>query len=260
MGYADPAFPTEIMCLHLTAAAKVARPELRAENGGPGQSASAEKGARQAYFSGHGAMTAKVYDGNKLFTGDRVEGPAIIEEKFTTVVIPPAATAVVDIVGNYVVATEGTAGSKRSMKESGGNVDPTTFSVIWNKFDYLADQIGQKILYSTQSFVTANARDLGQTLLNKAGKIVVASAYLPIHTLVAEEAIRGIESYFHGDYEPGDFIVSNDPYIVKGGHLPDWNFIRPIFYKGEHIGYFQAKTHVTDTGGFLPGGYGPGRL
>ncbi len=258
MGYADPAFPTEIMCLHLTAAANLAKPELRATNGGAGESASAVKGAREAYFDGHGTMRAKVYDGNKLFAGNSVEGPAIIEEKFTTVVIPPAATASVDIVGNYLVTTDGTAGSKRPTKESGGNVDPTTFSVIWNKFEYLADQIGQKILYSTQSFVTANARDLGQTLLNKAGKIVVASAYLPIHTLVAEEAIRGIESYFHGDYEPGDFVVSNDPYIVKGGHLPDWNFIRPIFYKGEHIGYFQAKTHVTDTGGFLPGGYGPG--
>lgn len=259
MGYSDADFPTEIMCLHLTAAANVAKPELHTKNGGgSGEKSSAVKNTRQAYFNGYGTLSVKVYDGNRLFTGNSVEGPAIIEEKFTTVVIPPGATAIVDIVGNYLVTMEGMAVQKRQTKNAGGTVDPTTFSVIWNKFDYLADQIGQKILYSTQSFVTANARDLGQTLLNKAGKIVVASAYLPIHTLVAEEAIRGIESYFHGDYEPGDFIISNDPYIVKGGHLPDWNFIRPIFYKGEHIGYFQAKTHVTDTGGFLPGGYGPG--
>ena len=257
-GYADPVFPTEIVRLHLTAAAKVAKPGLPSKQEGGGQASSAMKGSREAYFNGYGLLTAKVYNGDKLFTGDRVEGPAIIEERFTTVVIPPGATAGVDIVGNYLVTSVGTAVRKRPMKKAEDSVDPTTFSVIWNKFEYLADQIGQKILYSTQSFVTANARDLGQTLINKAGKIVVASAYLPVHTLVAEEAIRGIESFFHGDYEPGDFIVSNDPYIVKGGHLPDWNFIRPIFYKGEHIGYLQAKTHVTDTGGFLPGGYGPG--
>lgn len=137
------------------------------------------------------------------------------------------------------------------------NIDPTTFSVVWNKLDYVTQQIGEKILYSTQSFVTALARDLGQTLLNADGKIVSAATYLPIHTMVAEEAIRGLNSQFHGEYEQGDYIVANDCYIVKGGHLPDWNFVRPIFYRGEHFGFFQAKTHVSDTGGFIPGGYAP---
>ena len=138
------------------------------------------------------------------------------------------------------------------------SIDPTSFSVILSRIHYIVEQIGEKILYSTQSFVTALVRDLGQTFLNKEGKLVDAATYMTIHTIVAEEAIKGLESYFHGDYEPGDFIVANDPYIVKGGHLPDWNFIRPVFYKGEHIGFLQAKTHVADTGGFTPGGYAPG--
>jgi N-methylhydantoinase B len=137
-------------------------------------------------------------------------------------------------------------------------IDPTTFSVVWNKLQYLAEQVGEKILYSTQSFVTAMARDLGQSILDKQGQMVIAANSAPIHTMVAEEAIKGIESHFHGDYQPGDYIIANDPYIVRGGHLPDWNFIRPIFYKGEQLGFFQAKTHVSDTGGFLPGGYGAG--
>src|SRR3990172_6325719 len=147
-----------------------------------------------------------------------------------------------------------TAGSGQTTSR----IDPTTFSVVWNKFDYIVEQIGQKIFYSTQSFVTALVRDLGQTLLDAEGRIISSATYLPVHTMVAEEAIKGIESYFHGDYAPGDFIISNDPYIVKGGHLPDWNFVRPAFYKGQLVAFLQAKTHVADTGGFLPGGYGPG--
>lgn len=138
------------------------------------------------------------------------------------------------------------------------DIDPITFSVVWNKLQYLTEQVGEKVLYSTQSFVTALARDLGQSILDTSGKIVVAASSAPIHTMVAEEAIKGLESKFHGDYQPGDFIVANDPYIVRGGHLPDWNFIRPLFFEGEHLGFFQAKTHVSDTGGFLPGGYGAG--
>ncbi|MDF1552258.1 MAG: hydantoinase B/oxoprolinase family protein [Deferrisomatales bacterium] len=148
--------------------------------------------------------------------------------------------------------------STQDKKKAAHNLDPTTFSVVWNKLDFITDQIGQKVLYSTQSFVTALARDLGQTFLDAAGEIVSAASYLPIHTMVAQEAIKGLESTFHGEYEPGDFIVANDPYIVKGGHLPDWNFVRPVFYKGERIGFLQAKTHVSDTGGFMPGGYAPG--
>ena len=41
------------------------------------------------------------------------------------------------------------------------DIDPITFSVVWNKLQYLAEQVGEKVLYSTQSFVTALARDLG---------------------------------------------------------------------------------------------------
>ena len=139
-------------------------------------------------------------------------------------------------------------------------INPITFSVVWNKLQYLTAQVGEKVLYSTQSFVTALARDLGQSILDPRGKIVVAASAAPIHTMVAEEAIKGLESRFKGDYQPGDFIVANDPYIVRGGHLPDWNFIRPLFFEGEHLGFFQAKTHVSDTGGFLPGGYGAGAI
>jgi N-methylhydantoinase B/acetone carboxylase, alpha subunit len=143
-------------------------------------------------------------------------------------------------------------------EKSGYNLDPTTYAVVTNKFEFLVKENIEKILYSTQSFVTANARDLGATLLTGEGHLVVAASSLHGHTLVSEEAVKGCESVFHGDYHPGDFIISNDAYIVKGGHLPDWNFLRPCFYKGRLVAWLQAKTHVFDTGGHLPGGYGPG--
>jgi N-methylhydantoinase B len=138
------------------------------------------------------------------------------------------------------------------------NIDPTTFSVVWNKFEYIVEQACEKVLYSTQSFVTALVRDLGASLQDARGRLVVASAHLPVHTLIAETAMKGVNGKFGTDYQPGDYIIANDPYIVKAGHLPDWSFIKPTFYKGELIGFLQCKTHVADTGGFLPGGYGPG--
>ena len=62
---------------------------------------------------------------------------------------------------------------------------------------------------------------------------------------------------FNGDFAPGDLIIGNDPYLVQSGHLSDWAFLRPVFYEGELFGFFQFRGHMADTGGFLPGGYGP---
>lgn len=260
VGYSDPNYPTEIVRLHLSGIARsLSRPQLKATNQRTnGDVSNALKGTRQTYFSGSGFTPTKVYDGDKLCVGNALTGPCIIEERFTTLVVPPRVTTTVDSGGNYITTLDYSSQAAAKKTMAADVIDPTTFSVVWNKIDYIVEQIGQRALRAVQTRITALVRDMGQTFLDTKGKIVSAASYLPIHTMVAEEAIKGIESYFHGEYEPGDFIVANDAYIVKGGHLPDWNFARPVFYKGEHIGFFQFKMHVSDTGGFMPGGYAPG--
>ena len=44
------------------------------------------------------------YDGGLLAAGTRIDGPAIIREPTTTVVVYPASTAVVTPFGNYILA------------------------------------------------------------------------------------------------------------------------------------------------------------
>jgi N-methylhydantoinase B len=142
--------------------------------------------------------------------------------------------------------------------EKGGEIDPTTFSVVWNKFESLLDESGEKVLHGTQSFVLALVRDFGLALLDPQGQIVAAAAYVARHIFTAAESAKNIIGRFKGDFSPNDFVIGNDPYIVRSGHLPDWTFVRPIFYRGELVGFFQFRGHMADTGGFLPGGYGPG--
>ncbi len=142
--------------------------------------------------------------------------------------------------------------------EKSKGVDPTTLSVVWNRFESILDEIGEKVMHATQSFVMANVRDLGQVLLNPKGEIVAASGYIVSHMFKAPEAMQSVQRRFKNKFDPGDFIVANDPYIIRGAHLPDWTFIRPLFYKGELFGFFHFSGHMSDTGGFLPGGYGPG--
>ena len=60
---------------------------------------------RPAFFDGRFVDTP-VYDGESVGHGHRIEGPAIVEERFTTIVVYPDWTAELDRHGNYVVTRD----------------------------------------------------------------------------------------------------------------------------------------------------------
>lgn len=149
----------------------------------------------------------------------------------------------------------GAVAASPGSRDSAG-VDPTTFSVVWNQFESLLDDTGEKILHATQSFVMALVRDFGLSWLNPKGEIVAAAAYIARHIFTAAESARNVLRPFIGVFAPGDLIVGNDPYLVRSGHLSDWTFVKPVFCQGELFGFLQFRGHMADTGGALPGGYG----
>jgi N-methylhydantoinase A len=63
--------------------------------------ASATLRGRRPVFFGDGFVDTPVYDGARLGPGAAVDGPALIEEPFTVVVLPPGDRAVLDEHGNY---------------------------------------------------------------------------------------------------------------------------------------------------------------
>jgi N-methylhydantoinase A len=67
-----------------------------------GPASAAVRSRRQAFFGGRFEDTP-VYDGDRLGAGHRIEGPAIIEERFTTIVVYPGQVAELDRHGSYAV-------------------------------------------------------------------------------------------------------------------------------------------------------------
>jgi N-methylhydantoinase A len=78
------------------------KPDHFAEPGTVTDASRARKGTRAAYF-GVEFVDTPVYDGPALGPGATVDGPALIEEPFTVVVVPPGATARLDELGNYAL-------------------------------------------------------------------------------------------------------------------------------------------------------------
>ncbi|HYH93872.1 MAG TPA: hydantoinase/oxoprolinase family protein, partial [Candidatus Saccharimonadales bacterium] len=87
----------ELAGIRVDLVARVAKPELRPEApvDRPTDATVARKGMRPAWFDG-GLRDADVYDHDRLVAGHCFRGPAIVESRLTTVVVPPGSELTVD--------------------------------------------------------------------------------------------------------------------------------------------------------------------
>ena len=101
-GWSDPKLPATIAILKLRAIGK-RRPFVFTEKPLSGKDPSeALKRKRQVYFKQlEGFAETPCYDGDLLKPGNVINSPAIIEERKTTVVIPPGVEVMVDPYDNY---------------------------------------------------------------------------------------------------------------------------------------------------------------
>ena len=76
------------------------RPQVLAE--GDADASAAVKRHRESWFDGQQVDTP-VYDGDRLLSGNQIIGPAVVEERATTVVIPPGFVCQVDPYKNYLL-------------------------------------------------------------------------------------------------------------------------------------------------------------
>jgi N-methylhydantoinase A len=88
--------------VRIVARGRTPKPDHLAELGTLKVADSARRGSRPAHF-GDGYVDTAVYDGTALGVGAEVHGPALVEEPFTVIVVPPGSRARVDAAGNYAL-------------------------------------------------------------------------------------------------------------------------------------------------------------
>jgi N-methylhydantoinase A len=87
--------------VRVTARGFTPKPDHFAEPGTVSDAGLATTSTRRAYWGEW--VDTPVYEGAQLGAGARIDGPALIEEPFTVVVLPPNTTAELDTFGNYVI-------------------------------------------------------------------------------------------------------------------------------------------------------------
>jgi len=95
--------PVEMVGIHLVAVAEVGKLSLPARQTTGRDISTAVKEVRAVDYALEGIHEATTYDGSRLEPGMAFEGPAIIEEEGTTIVVHPGNRTVVDDYGNYII-------------------------------------------------------------------------------------------------------------------------------------------------------------
>ena len=137
-------------------------------------------------------------------------------------------------------------------------VDPTTVATVWHAMQTACLEMRHIVDRTAQNFLIGQLHDFSVGLWSASGETVAVPVGLPTQFLGTGFVVRSILEKFGTNLHPGDVILGNDPY--HGGHsphLPDWGFVRPIFYRDELLFFTLVRGHQEDTGGSFPGGYFP---
>jgi N-methylhydantoinase A len=94
----------DLVNCRLIASGTVPRPRDTPATLGPADAAPARRGARAAWMAGaDGRAPVAVYDGERLAPGMTLAGPAVIDRRDTTILVPAGDRAAVDAAGSLVI-------------------------------------------------------------------------------------------------------------------------------------------------------------
>ena len=80
------------------------RPELPVRERGGNDSSAARRGSRRVFWRDLGRFAdTPVFDGHALAPGNRIEGPAMVEERATGIPLHPGQQLEVDEMGNHII-------------------------------------------------------------------------------------------------------------------------------------------------------------
>ncbi len=105
--YSEPHNVVELVNLEVMASGAVDKPALPELEAGSGDPAAALDSWRAMLFDDAGLrVDTPVYDGARLLAGDRIAGPAVIEEPTTTIVVRPGWNALLHGSGTYLLTRD----------------------------------------------------------------------------------------------------------------------------------------------------------
>ncbi|MEK9672831.1 MAG: hydantoinase B/oxoprolinase family protein [Rhodospirillaceae bacterium] len=205
--------------------------------------------------SGGKTYYTPVYKCEALLPDDRIEGPAILVEHTSTIVVEPGWTADFTRKG-HLILTRTTP--RPAAYAVGTDADPVMLEVFNNLFMSIAEQMGTTLANTSYSVNIKERLDFSCAVFDRQGDLIANAPHIPVHLGSMGESIRAVIDGNQGTMMPGNVYALNAPYN-GGTHLPDVTVITPVFDDAgaEILFYVGSRGHHADIGGITPGSMPP---
>jgi N-methylhydantoinase B len=133
-------------------------------------------------------------------------------------------------------------------------MDPITVATIWHYIQRVCREMRFTAERTATNVLVVTLHDLAYGIWDAEGQAIAIPEGFPPRLISSTYPIRRAKEKFGDLMKPGDIYLTNLP--TEGAiHLPDWVFIKPIFYQGELLFFTCMGTHVADNGGAQAGSH-----
>ncbi len=206
------------------------------------------------YFEDGWHSQTAVFLREQFKPGDELNGPAIIVEANSTIVVEPDFSAAVNSRGHILLER---ISNKAKQNSIGTANDPVMLEIFNNLFMSIAEQMGRALQRTAHSINIKERLDFSCALFDPSGGLVANAPHIPVHLGAMGESVAFIIQQNQNSMQPGDVFVTNDPYH-GGSHLPDVTVVTPVFDEsGQLIFCVASRGHHADIGGITPGSMPP---
>jgi len=201
------------------------------------------------------ARATPFYRRDSLPENEPLNGPAVIVETNSTIVVEPGWRAIRKRRDDIVLERYQALPSRVAV---GTQIDPVMLEIFNNLFMSIAEQMGMVLENTAASVNIKERRDFSCALFDQHGDLVANAPHMPVHLGSMSESIKRVIGRWQGSMLAGDAYILNAPYN-GGTHLPDITVIKPVFVSDQHAPefYVAARGHHADIGGIMPGSMPP---
>ncbi|UPA27174.1 hydantoinase B/oxoprolinase family protein [Shinella oryzae] len=136
-------------------------------------------------------------------------------------------------------------------------LDPVTLAILGNKLAAVSEEMCLTLQRTGRTLYVKETADFACALAGLDGRFFAYPRSIGVSGFVGLECGPAIAAV--GTLEPGDVILTNDPYRSEGlaTHLPDLHMIEPYFHNGKIVAYGWCFVHCSDVGGRVPSSISP---
>jgi 5-oxoprolinase (ATP-hydrolysing) len=171
-----------------------------------------------------------------------IEGPALIAQSGSTLVLGARDIAKPAIMGIGIVKLESEAANQ-------DDFNAVTTEVLWRRLIGVVDEASAALVRSAFSTVVRESDDFSVVITDTGGKLL-AQGHKSIPSFIGSlpRTVEHFASVFKTDIEGGDILITNDPWWGTG-HLADISLAVPIFHQGKIVAFAASTAHAPDIGG-----------